>query len=156
CVNSVGVELNTASLHLLSHVSGIGPALARNIVEHRNSKGLFRSRKQLLDVSRFSQKAFEQATGFLRIREGENPPDDTSHHPERSPVREKPASELAITTGHLVGGGAKHERDAEERRAEIGECTYQDIHEEVEKPGRDPGDQCEPYQSREDIHEVKD
>ncbi|NDD91386.1 hypothetical protein EBZ37_04810, partial [bacterium] len=105
CVNHVGVDLNTASSHLLSHVSGIGPSLAKSIVEHRNTKGLFKSRQELLEVSRFSKKAFEQAAGFLRIPNAENPLDNTGVHPERYSVLEGVASRLGKSLKELVGSG---------------------------------------------------
>ena len=92
CVNSVGVNLNTASYHLLEHVSGIGPSMARKIVEHRSAIGLFKSRQQLLDIPRFSKKTFEQAAGFLRIPNGEHPLDNTGVHPERYPALESLAA----------------------------------------------------------------
>ncbi|MCC7343999.1 MAG: helix-hairpin-helix domain-containing protein, partial [Deltaproteobacteria bacterium] len=95
CVNQVGVNLNTASMHLLAHVAGIGPGLARAVVEYRGIKGLFKSRQELLEVPRFSQKAFEQAAGFLRVPESENPLDNTGVHPERYPVLESLAQRLS-------------------------------------------------------------
>lgn len=156
CVNGVGVNLNTASYHLLSHVSGIGPGLAKSIVEHRGSKGLFKSRKDLLEVPRFSQKAFEQAAGFLRIPDSENPLDNTGVHPERYPVLEGLATKLGKSVKDLVGSGVELVKKAKELKNEIGAFTFDDIVKELEKPGRDPRDEFVAFQYREDIHEVKD
>ena len=111
CVNQVGVNLNTASYHLLSHVSGIGPGLAKAIVERRAKDGLFRSRTQLLEVPRFSKRVFEQAAGFLRIPEGANPLDNTGVHPERYAVLEGLAARLGVPTQGLLGAGVKLVRD---------------------------------------------
>ena len=156
CVNQVGVNINTASYHLLAHVSGIGPGLAKGIVEHRNSKGLFRSRSQLLDVSRFSQKAFEQSAGFLRIPDSENPLDNTGVHPERYPVLEGLATKLGRDVRDLMGAGVELVRKEKELRDEVGAFTFDDIVRELEKPGRDPRDEFVPFQYREDIHTLKD
>ncbi len=156
CVNQVGVNLNTASYHLLAHVAGIGPSLARSIVEHRGQKGLFRSRQQLLDVPRFSQKAFEQAAGFLRVPESEHPLDRTGVHPERYPLLETQAKKLGCDVKELMGEGVARLRQDREFRAEVGEFTFQDIVQELEKPGRDPREEFVPFQYRDDIHEVKD
>jgi uncharacterized protein len=112
CVNQVGVNLNTASYHLLSHVSGIGPGLARAIVERRTKEGLFRSRAELLEVPRFSRKIFEQAAGFLRISEGANPLDNTGVHPERYGVLERLAAQLDIPVAGLLGAGVKLVKEA--------------------------------------------
>jgi uncharacterized protein len=156
CVNSVGVNLNTASYHLLSHVSGIGPALAKSIVEHRGAKGLFKSRQQLLDVSRFSAKAFEQAAGFLRIPDAENPLDNTGVHPERYPVLEGLAQKLGKNVRELMGSGVELLKKDKTLKEEIGGFTFDDIVRELEKPGRDPRDPFVVFQYRDDIFEVKD
>jgi uncharacterized protein len=156
CVNHVGVDLNTASYHLLSHVSGIGPSLAKSIVEHRNTKGLFKSRQELLEVSRFSKKAFEQAAGFLRIPNAENPLDNTGVHPERYPALESVASRLGKSVKDLIGSGVALVKKDETLRKEVGEFTFKDIVQDLEKPGRDPRDPFVAFQFREDIHEVKD
>lgn len=156
CVNGVGVNLNTASYHLLSHVSGIGPGLAKSIVEHRNKKGLFKSRQELLDVARFSNKAFEQAAGFLRIPDSENPLDNTGVHPERYSVLEGLAQKLGKSVRDLVGSGVALLKKAGELKDQIGAFTFDDIVKELEKPGRDPRDEFVVFQYREDIHEVKD
>jgi uncharacterized protein len=156
CVNSVGVNLNTASSHLLAHVSGIGEGLARGIIEYRTHKGLFKSRKELLEVPRFSQKAFEQGAGFLRIAGAENILDSTGVHPERYEDLEKIAGRLNRKISDLVGDGAKVLRQEKELREEIGPFTFDDIVAELEKPGRDPRETFVPFQFREDIHELKD
>jgi uncharacterized protein len=156
CVNAVGVNLNTASYHLLEHISGIGPAMAKKIVEHRSTIGLFKSRQQLLDIPRFSKKIFEQAAGFLRIPDGEHPLDNTGVHPERYASLESIASKLGKNVAELTGSGAALVRQSEELRAEVGEFTFEDIISELIKPGRDPRDEFSAFTFREDIHEVKD
>ncbi|HEX3695266.1 MAG TPA: Tex family protein [Polyangia bacterium] len=156
CVNQVGVNLNTASYHLLSHVSGIGPSLARAIVEHRAKEGLFRSRAQLLDVPRFSPRVFEQAAGFLRIPEAEHPLDNTGVHPERYSVLEKLAARLGVSVAALLGAGVKQVKEARELKDQVGAFTYDDIIRELEKPGRDPRAGFVAFAYRPDIHELKD
>ncbi len=156
CVNSVGINLNTASYHLLAHVSGIGPSLAKAVVEHREQKGLFRSRQQLLDVPRFSKKSFEQAAGFLRISEGENPLDNTGVHPERYSVLEGLAQRLGKGVRELMGTGVTLVKKDSTLKEQIGAYTFDDIVRELEKPGRDPRDQFVPFAYRDDIFEVKD
>lgn len=157
CVNSVGVNLNTASYYLLSRVAGIGPALAKSIVEVRAVKGLFKSRESLLDIPRFSQKTFEQAAGFLRIPESENPLDNTGVHPERYETLEKAAKDLGKTIKELVGSdGVKLLRTQKELKNELGEFTFEDILKELEKPGRDPREAFTPFSYRDDIFEMKD
>jgi uncharacterized protein len=156
CVNSVGINLNTASYHLLAHVSGIGPSLAKAVVEHREQKGLFRSRQQLLEVPRFSKKSFEQAAGFLRISEGENPLDNTGVHPERYSVLEGLAQRLGKSVRELMGSGVALVKKDTALKEQIGAYTFDDIVRELEKPGRDPRDQFVPFSYRDDIFEVKD
>lgn len=156
CVNQVGVNLNTASMHLLAHVAGIGPGLARALVEYRGVKGLFKSRQELLEVPRFSQKAFEQAAGFLRVPESENPLDNTGVHPERYPLLESLANRLGKGLRDLTGAGADLVKQDEALKAEAGTFTFEDIVRELEKPGRDPRDTFIPFSYRDDIHEVKD
>ena len=140
CVNYVGVDLNTASKQLLSHVSGITPTLAQSVVSHRNEHGVFRSREALLEVRRFGPKAFEQAAGFLRIRGGEVPLDNTAVHPESYPVVEAMARDLDVP----LAGIAQHAdrfRNVELQRyvtSTVGEPTLRDIVAELQKPGRDP------------------
>jgi protein Tex len=156
CVNSVGVDLNTASPYLLARVSGIGPALAKNIVEHRGTKGLYRSRQELLKVSRFSEKVFEQAAGFLRIAGGDHPLDNTGVHPERYEALENFAKSAGKTTADLLGAGVALVKGATALKEALGPFTFQDVVQELEKPGRDPREKFEVFQFREDIREIKD
>ncbi len=107
CVNAVGVEVNTASPHLLTYVSGLGPQLAQNIIEYRSQNGPFRSRKELLKVKRMGEKAFEQSAGFLRIRNAENPLDASAVHPESYNIVEKMASDLGCSVKELITDGEK-------------------------------------------------
>lgn len=157
CVNNVGVELNTASASLLQYVSGIGPAIAKNIVGYRQQHGLFKEREELLKVPQFSTKAYEQAAGFLRIADGKTVLDRTGIHPERySAVREM-AQEVGATVSALIGPGAEKIKGLREKWAKlIGEFTFDDIVRELEKPGRDPRDMFKVFQYRDDIHELKD
>jgi len=156
CVNSVGVNLNTASQYLLAHVSGIGPGLAKAVVEYREKKGIFKNREQLKDVPRFSAKAFEQAAGFLRIPGGENPLDNTGIHPERYDTLKKIASSLSKNIADLLGSGVGVLKNQPQVAQEVGEYTYRDMVAELEKPGRDPREEFVPFQFRDDIHELKD
>lgn len=157
CVNQVGVEVNTASTSLLQYVSGIGPAIARNIVAYRKQHGMFKERDEFLKIPQFSTKVFEQAAGFLRLSDGKAVLDRTGIHPERySAVREM-AQELSTTVGHLIGPGAEKLKPLREKWAKlIGEYTFDDIVRELEKPGRDPRDAFKVFQYRDDIHELKD
>ncbi len=157
CVNQVGVDLNTASTALLQYVAGIGPAIARNIVEHRKAIGLYKERDELLKVPQFSTKAFEQAAGFLRIADSKTVLDRTGIHPERySAVREM-AQEAGVNVSALLGAGAEKLKPLREKWAKlIGEYTFDDIVRELEKPGRDPRDAFKVFQYRDDIHELKD
>jgi uncharacterized protein len=156
CVNSVGVDVNTASVHLLAHVSGIGPGLARAIVDQRAKGGLFRSRAALLEVPRFSKKTFEQAAGFLRVRDGENPLDNTGVHPERYATLERLAGRLGLATSAFVGAGAAEVKKAKALEEELGAFTFADVVRELEKPGRDPRESFVPFAFRADIHELRD
>jgi uncharacterized protein len=139
-VNAVGVEVNTASPHLLSYVSGLGPVLAENIVKHRDSQGAFHSRSELLKVARFGPRAFEQAAGFLRIRNGEHPLDASAVHPESYPIVENMAADLQCSVADLIREKALREQIQLEKYVteRIGMPTLQDIMKELEKPGRDP------------------
>ncbi len=156
CVNQVGVNLNTASHHLLAHVSGIGDGLAKAIVEHRSSVGLFRSRQQLLEVPRFSKKTFEQAAGFLRIPDAPHPFDNTGVHPERYAALEALAGRHSVSLDELLGKGADRARQDPEFRAQVGELTCEDIVKELEKPGRDPREAFVPFRFRDDVHDLAD
>ncbi len=156
CVNGVGVDLNTASRHLLAHVAGLGPALAGAIVEHRETQGLFRSRQQLLELPRFGPKAFEQAAGFLRVRGGEHSLDDTAVHPERYAALEALASRLGKGIAELLGPGAALVREAASLKEEMGALTWEDVIAELEKPGRDPREAFVPFSFREDVQKLED
>ncbi len=156
CVNQVGVNLNTASMHLLAHVAGIGPALAKAVVDYRGAKGLFSSRAELLEVPRFSQKVFEQAAGFLRVPESANPLDNTGVHPERYPILEARAAAQGKNVSDLMGAGAKALREDVEFKASVGDFTFEDLIGELEKPGRDPREHFVPFSFRDDIYELKD
>lgn len=158
CVNTVGVELNTASKQLLSYVSGIGPALAQNIVDYRNEKGAFTSRKGLMDVPRMGEKVFEQCAGFLRIRDGIHPLDKSSVHPESYHIVEKMASDLNCSIDDLI-----ENKDLRKKiklndyvTENIGLPTLKDILTELEKPGRDPRKGFEIFSFDEHVHEISD
>jgi protein Tex len=156
CVNQVGVDLNTASEYLLQYVSGIGPALAKNIVNHRKT-ALFSDRSTLMKVPQFSTKAFEQAAGFLRVPTSQNPLDKTGIHPERYAVVRDMAHELGTTISQLLGEGAKKILEHRTKWVElVGQFTFDDIVKELEKPGRDPRDMFKAFAFRDDIAEIKD
>jgi uncharacterized protein len=140
CVNKVGVNLNTASKHLLIYISGLGPSLAQNIVDYRNKTGPFKSRKELLKVPRMGEKAFEQAAGFLRIPDAENPLDNSAVHPESYHVVESMAKDLACKVGDLIQDKEiKSKIQLEKYLTEkTGMPTLLDIMKELDKPGRDP------------------
>lgn len=156
CVNSVGVNLNTASMHLLAHISGISDSLAKTIVSHREKKGLYKSRQELLKLPRFSEKIFEQCAGFLRIPNGENPLDNTGVHPERYSSIEAVAKRLGKETRDLIASGVALLKGDKQFATDVGSFTFSDIIKELEKPGRDPREEFTAFQYREDIHEVKD
>ncbi|MCB0410902.1 MAG: RNA-binding transcriptional accessory protein [Bdellovibrionales bacterium] len=157
CVNLVGVNVNTASESLLQYVAGIGPAIARNIVGHRKDKGLFKERAELMSVSQFSTKAFEQAAGFLRIPDGKIFLDRTGIHPERYTAVREMAQEAGKSVSDLTGENAQALGSLKDKWSKlIGEYTFDDILKELRSPGRDPRDVFKPFQFREDIHEVKD
>jgi uncharacterized protein len=156
CVNAVGVEVNTASAKLLAYVSGVGPTLAKNIVEHRAQNGPFKRRADLKKVARLGPKAFEQAAGFLRVRAADNPLDASAVHPESYDVVERMAKDLGVSVSALVGNpglakGIDIRRYVDERR---GEPTLRDIVSELEKPGRDPRKSFEQAGFREDVTEI--
>ena len=158
CVNSVGVNLNTASPYLLSYVAGIGPVLARNIVEWRARNGAFESRKQLLKVPRLGPKAFEQCAGFLRIPGADNPLDASAVHPESYHVVDAMARSLGVSTRELVGNAELCSRiDAEDFvSGDVGLPTVKDILKELAKPGLDPREQASEFAFADDIHELED
>ncbi len=160
CVNSVGVELNTASKHLLSYVSGIGPTLAQNIIDYRAEIGKFKNRNELKKVPRLGNKVFEQSVGFLRIRESKNPLDNTAVHPESYSIVEKMAKDLNCTIDTLIENKA-FKKDIDLRKyvsATFGLPTLNDIIKELDKPGRDPREAIEEFEfgnvnSMEDLRE---
>src|SRR5690606_11402757 len=137
CVNAVGVELNTASKELLTYVSGLGPSLAENIVRYRDANGAYPSRESLKSVPRLGPKAFEQAAGFLRLRDSEHPLDRSAVHPERYPLVERMAADLGCGVADLVGNPALVARIDLERyvAGDVGLPTLRDIVEELLKPG---------------------
>ena len=158
CVNRVGVELNTASPSLLTHVAGIGPKLAARIVERREAEGAFKARAELMKVSGLGKKAFEQAAGFLRIQGAKNPLDGSAVHPERYPLVAQMAKDLGVPVASLVGNADLVARIDPRRYVsdEVGEPTLKDILRELEKPGRDPRDRFEPPKFRDDVNTMQD
>jgi uncharacterized protein len=158
CVNFVGVDLNTASWALLAYVSGVGPSLAKAITRYRDENGSFAARKALLKVPRFGAKAFEQAAGFLRIRDGKHPLDNSAVHPERYGVVEAMAADLGVSLAQLVADSALVGRIELKRyvTGEVGLPTLTDIIEELKKPGRDPRSQFQTASFRDDIREIND
>jgi uncharacterized protein len=158
CVNAVGVDLNTASAPLLARVSGLSPAVAANIVRWRDAQGAFRSRRQLLDVSGLGPRTFEQAAGFLRIRDGDDPLDMTGVHPETYPVVQKLLAATGRPVQELMGRAEvlrmlKPEAFADER---FGAITVKDILAELEKPGRDPRPDFKVARFNDGVTDLKD
>ncbi len=158
CVNRVGVNLNTASKHLLSYVSGIGPAIAQNIIEYRRENGPFKTRLDLLKVKRLGSKAFEQSAGFLRIPGGLNPLDNSAVHPERYPLVERIARDLGRSLKELVGESEVRKMIDINRYVseEAGLPTLNDIMEELSKPGRDPRRVANVMEFAPDVHTIED
>ncbi len=158
CVNNVGVELNTASKHLLTYVSGLNSRVAANIVTHRDTNGPFKSRKELLKVSGLGDKAFEQAAGFLRIRDAANPLDGSGVHPERYALVDRMAADLGCSVADLVRDSGKRARiDAKKYVTEdVGIPTLNDILKELAKPGRDPRQQFEAFSFAEGVEKMTD
>lgn len=148
CVNTVGVNLNTAGKYLLSYVSGIGPSIAENIVNYRKEKGRFTNRKQLLEVTRLGAKAYEQCAGFLRIKGGENPLDESGVHPEAYKVVEQMAKDAGVTVKEIVGNEAVVSKIPVQQYATetIGTLTLQDILKELRKPGLDPRSEAQAFE----------
>lgn len=148
CVNTVGVNLNTASQHLLTYVSGLGPTLAKNIVEYRREHGAFTSRAQLRKVPRLGPSAFEQCAGFLRIPDAKNPLDNSAVHPESYKIVEQMAKDNGCSVTELIGSEAKRKAVNINRyiTPEVGLPTLKDIMAELEKPGRDPREQIEEFE----------
>lgn len=157
CVNAVGVEANTASMHLLTYVSGLGPQLGRNIVDYRAENGPFRSRNELHKVKRMGDKAFEQCAGFLRIRNAENPLDSSAVHPESYHIVEKMAADLGCGVKELINDENRRKKIKIEKyiTSSIGLPTLKDIMEELAKPGRDPRSKIQEF-SFADIHSMED
>ena len=158
CVNSVGVNLNTASSYLLSYVSGIGPALAVNIVDYRAANGAYRSRKELLKVKRLGDKVFEQCAGFLRITDADNPLDNSAVHPEAYHIVDKMASDLGVSSKQLVGNAELCSKIDPSKyvTATFGLPTINDIIQELKKPGRDPRESAEVFEFSHDIKTIED
>ena len=148
CVNAVGINLNTASKHLLTYVSGLGPVLAKNIVEYRTEKGVFSSREELKKVARLGDKAFEQCAGFLRIREGLHPLDNTAVHPESYSIVEKMAKDMGCTVQELIRKPEIRKSVPLEKYAtdKIGMPTLTDIMKELDKPGLDPRGEAKTFE----------
>ena len=157
CVNAVGVEVNTASKHLLTYVSGLGPQLAQNIVDYRSENGPFRTRKELLNVKRMGAKAFEQSAGFMRIRNAENPLDSSAVHPESYHVVEKMSKDLGCDLKELISNESKRKELVLEKyiTPATGLPTLKDIMDELAKPGRDPRSKIQEF-SFADIHSMED
>jgi uncharacterized protein len=157
CVNSVGVELNTASKHLLTYVSGLGPTLAQNVVDYRQEIGKFKSRNELKKVPRLGAKAFEQAAGFLRINGAKNPLDNSAVHPESYAVVEQMAKDLGVSVPQLIESQSLRKSVDLKKyvTATIGLPTLTDILNELEKPGRDPREVLEEFAFA-DVHKIDD
>ena len=158
CVNGVGVEVNTASKELLTYVSGLGPSLAANIVKYRDQNGPFKSRSQIKLVPRLGDKAFEQAAGFLRIRNAENPLDASAVHPESYAVVNKMASDMGVQLEELIRNADLRAKVDVKRYVTdtIGLPTLQDIMEELSKPGRDPRETFEVFNFQEGVNSLND
>jgi uncharacterized protein len=158
CVNSVGVNLNTASKHLLRYVSGLGPALAQNIVDFRAKNGNFKSRQQLLKVPRLGTKAFEQAAGFLRIENGSNPLDNSAVHPESYPIVEQMAKDVKSNVKDLLQKPElRNQLDPTKYiTSSIGLPTLKDILQELEKPSRDPRSQVKKFEFDSSVRKPED
>ena len=158
CVNAVGVEVNTASKQLLTYVSGLGPTLAENIVKYRNENGPFKSRKELMKVARMGDKVFEQAAGFLRIRDGKHPLDGSSVHPERYEIVEKMAKDLGAEVKDLIANKELRKKiDLKKYVNEsVGLPTLNDIMLELDKPGRDPRKTFEVFKFQDGVEHIED
>ncbi|MDB6130081.1 MAG: RNA-binding transcriptional accessory protein, partial [Verrucomicrobiales bacterium] len=157
CVNGVGVELNSASKQLLTYVSGIGPQIAVNIVNHRNANGPFKSRNELLKVPRLGPKAFEQAAGFLRIRDAENPLDASAVHPESYPLVNAMAHDAGCSVRQLITTDARKKIKLEKYVSDtVGLPTLNDILSELARPGRDPRQVFEAFQFKSGVDKIED
>lgn len=158
CVNLVGVNLNTASRHLLTYISGLGPTLAQNIVDYRTENGPFSSRKQLLEVPRMGAKAFEQCAGFLRIPQAENPLDNSAVHPESYPIVEQMAKDLKCTVAELMKDKTLRNRIDIRKYVTptVGLPTLTDIMQELDKPGRDPRQTIQVFEFDKNVKTMED
>ena len=158
CVNSVLININTASKHLLSYVSGIGEKLAENIVQYRSENGPFDDRKQLKKVPRLGEKAFQQGAAFIRIKEGKNPLDNSAVHPEAYPIVEEMAKDLKLSVNELIGNKDKTALIKPENytTSEIGLLTLKDIIKELEKPGLDPRKSAKIFEFDPNVKSIKD
>lgn len=154
----MGINLNTASKHLLTYVSGVGPVLAKNIIAYRNKAGGFTDRRQLLEVPRLGPAAYEQAAGFLRVVNPENPLDNTAVHPESYHIVEKMAHDLSVSVEDLIGNPVLRKKiDIREYVTEkTGLPTLQDIMKELEKPGLDPRGNASPVDFKDNINSMDD
>ena len=158
CVNSVGVDLNTASQHLLTYVSGLGATLAKNIVDYRREHGAFTSRAQLLKVPRLGPSAYQQCAGFLRIRDAKNPLDNSAVHPESYTLVERMAKDQGCTVAQLIADKQKREgiNLPQYVTDQVGMPTLTDIMSELEKPGRDPRQQLEAFEFDKNVQSIDD
>ena len=158
CVNLVGVNVNTASSHLLTYVSGLGPVLAKNIVDYRTANGPFRSRRELLKVPRMGAKAFEQCAGFLRIPDAENPLDNSAVHPKSYPIVERMAADLHCSVSDLIANRELRSRISPEKYVTdtVGLPTLTDILQELEKPGRDPRQKIQVFEFDKNVRTIDD
>ena len=158
CVNRVGVNLNTASWHLLSYVSGIGPALARNIVDYRTANGPFAARSELLKVKRLGDKAYEQCAGFLRIPGATDPLDNSAVHPERYALVARMAADMGVDVATLISDATRRNAIDPQRYVsdEVGLPTLKDILEELDRPGRDPRQTAREFEFSQEIHDIED
>ncbi len=158
CVNSVGVELNTASKQILAYVSGLGPQLAQNIIDYRTKNGPFIKRSDLKKVARLGEKAYEQAAAFLRIRNAKNPLDASAVHPERYEIVEQMAKDLNCKVGDLLANESLRNQIPLQKYVskDVGMPTLTDILSELAKPGRDPREQFEAFEFTEGVNEIKD
>jgi len=158
CVNQVGVNLNTASKYLLMYVSGLNTAMAQNIVDYRDANGPFSSREALLSVPRIGPKTFEQAAGFLRIPDADNPLDNSAVHPERYALVARMAADLGCAVSDLMADKALRERINADTyvSGDVGKPTLNDILQELDKPGRDPRKAIEVFEFDKNIHKLED
>ena len=158
CVNSVGVNVNTASKELLTYIAGLGPTLAQNIVDYRAANGHFTSRQQLLKVPKLGPKTFEQAAGFLRVPESDNPLDNSAVHPERYALVQQMARDCGCSIADLIKNKEQREKIDLRRYLsdDVGEPTLRDIMSELEKPGRDPRSTVQVWEFDENVNDIKD